>query len=232
MLEEYGRDEGAALAKVALQHLFRVYPELRAPAITLLEERPNLSAGMRRTLSRYGIAGASGNVSGAMMRMALTMVAAEGPAAQANGLVGREEARPLISEWAEELAGLSYRRNVMERSLRSIVINFLRMAALTSKDGHSAKTTLLAAVPQKRRVELEPFTLDAIAEKLFWLELVAVISKNWTLFERIFGDKTAFGENAGIVNDRPDAHAKHLEPSDIAMHRRALQWLDERITRI
>ena len=232
MLEAYGHDEGAALAKVALQHLFRVYPELRAPSIKLLEDNADLPAGVRRTLARYGIANASGGVSGTMMRMALTMVAEEVPAANEAALTGADEPRPLLSEWAEELAGISYRRNTMERALRSIAINFLRVAALSSKDGVSAKSALLAAVPQKRRAELDPFNLEAIAEKLFWLELVAVINKHWMLFERIFGDKTAFNENAAIVNDRPDAHAKHLEPSDVAMHRRALQWLDDRIARI
>lgn len=120
----------------------------------------------------------------------------------------------------------------MERALRSLVINFLRMSALSTKGGTSAKVALLSAIPQKRRDELDPFNLDTIADKLFWLELVAVINKHWQLFERIFGDKTAFNENASIVNDRPDAHAKHLEPSDVAMHRRALYWLDERIARV
>lgn len=232
MLEMYGRDEGAALAKVALQHLFRVYPELRAPSISLLEQSPNLSAGVRGTLSRYGIANASGAASGAMMRMALAMLAEETPSAESNVPVDREGTRPLISEWAEELAGISYRRNTMERALRSIVINFLRVAALSAKEAQSAKAMLLAAVPQKRRAELEPFNLEAIADKLLWLELVSVINRNWLLFERVFGDKTAFNENAQIVNDRPDAHAKQLEPGDVAMHRRALQWLDDRIARI
>jgi hypothetical protein len=160
------------------------------------------------------------------------MVSDEEPSVSGQEKIGKEDNRPLIDEWAEELAGISYRRNVMERSLRSIVVNFLRVAALNSKDGQSAKVTLLAAVPEKRRGELEPFNLDAIADKLYWLELVSAINRNWALFERIFGDKTAFNENAGIVNDRPDAHAKRLDPSDIAMHRRALQWLDERIARI
>lgn len=232
MLDTYGRDEGAALAKVALQHLFRVYPELRAPSIKLLENSPDLPAGVRRTLARYGIANASGGVSGTMMRMALTMVAEEAPLVEGDAPVERDEPRPLVSEWAEELAGISYRRNKMERALRSIVINFLRAAALSTKDGGSAKSALLAVVPQKRRAELEPFNLEAIADKLFWLELVAIINKHWSLFERIFGDKTAFNEYAAVVNDRPDAHAKHLEPSDVAMHRRALQWIDERIARV
>lgn len=231
MLEQYGRDEGAALAKVALQHLFRVYPELRAPSLSLLASEVDLPAGLRRTLNRYGIVNTQGEVSGTMMRMALIMVAEEVPLLNEDS-TKQEESRPLVSEWAEELAGISYRRNTMERALRSLVINFLRMSALSAKDGPSAKTALLVAIPSKRRAELEPFNLEAIAEKLFWLELVAIINKHWLMFERIFGDKTAFNENAGIVNDRPDAHAKHLEPSDIAMHRRALHWLDERIARV
>jgi len=162
LLEAYGRDEGAALAKVALQHLFRVYPELRAPSIKLLEEKPDLTAATRRTLSLYGIASASGAVSGTMMRMALTMVAEETSFIESNAPTDQDEARPLISEWAEELAGISYRRNTMERALRSIAINFLRVAALTAKDGQSSKSLLLAAVPQKRRGELEPFNLEQL----------------------------------------------------------------------
>ena len=231
MLEAYGQDEGAALAKVALQHLFRVYPELRAPSLALLEEGSELAAGMRRTLYRYGIVNARGGISGTMMRMALAMVAEDAPVIEAQS-EDREEARPLVNEWAEELAGISYRRNTMERALRSLVINFLRMSALSGRAGPSAKTSLLSAISEKRRGELEPFNLETIADKLFWLELVAVINKYWQLFERIFGDKTAFNDNAAIVNDRPDAHAKHLEPSDVAMHRRALHWLDERIARV
>jgi hypothetical protein len=232
ILEDYGRDEGAALAKVALQHLFRVYPELKAPALKLLEDGAQLPTSLQRTLTRYGIASGAGSVSGQMMRMALVMISEETPVIEDEGQTGDGESQPLISEWAEELAGISYRRNVMERSLRSIVINFLRASALSAKDGATSKTMLLAAIPEKRQKELEPFNLDAIADKLFWLELVAIINKNWGLFERIFGDRSLFNQNALIVNDRPDAHAKHLESSDIAMHRRALQWLDERIARI
>jgi hypothetical protein len=231
MLETYGNDEGAALAKVALQHLFRVYPELRSPSIALLAEGANLPANLRRTLYRYGIADARGYVSGEMMRMALVMVSEEAPLEEPV-LSASPEPRPFVDEWAEELAGISYRRNSMERALRSIAINFLRAAALSSKDGQPAKSALLSALPQKRRADLEPFNLEAIADRLLWLELVAVINKHWTLFERIFGDKTVFNANCQVVNDRPDAHAKQLEPGDVAMHRRALQWLDDRISRI
>lgn len=231
MLAAYGQDEGAALAKVALQHLFRVYPELRAPSLSLLKDGADISASMRRTLIRYGIITQNGSISGAMMRAALVMLAEDIPMIEAHS-ESQIEAQPLVNEWAEELAGISYRRNTMERALRSLVINFLRMSALSNRSSPSAKSALLSAISQNRRSELEPFNLDTIAEKLYWIELVAVINKHWQLFERIFGDKTAFNDNAGVVNDRPDAHAKHLEPSDVALHRRALSWLDERITRV
>ncbi|OWZ93038.1 hypothetical protein B9J07_14645 [Sinorhizobium sp. LM21] len=74
--------------------------------------------------------------------------------------------------------------------------------------------------------------MDVLSEKLYWLELVAIINKNWGLFERVFGDKSAFADNAKIINDRPDAHAKDLEASDVALHRRALTWFEERLAKI
>ena len=234
VLESYGRDEGAALALVALQHLFRVYPELRTPALSLIGEPDEMAPSILRTLHRYGIATQKGQVSGAMMRAALEMLAADdaiGHPVTADA-PDPDTTKVPLNEWAEELAAISYRRNILERTLRSIVINFLRMSALSQKESKSAKSMLLETLQERRRAELEPYNLDTLAEKLYWLEIVGIINRYWTLFERVFGDKAAFNENAQIVNDRPDTHAKSLEPSDVAMHRRALQWLDERISRI
>jgi hypothetical protein len=219
---------------VALQQLFRVYPELKAPTLEMNRKTFSIPPNVLRTLCRYGIATPRGVLSGSMIRMATQMLVDEAPTDDSNSAVPMLAAEPRspISEWAEELSGISYRRNMMERSLRAIVINFLRAHALGVRGGPPAKSLLLACVPDKRKAELEPFNLDNIGEKLFWLELVSVINKHWQLFERIFGDKSAFNENASVVNDRPDAHAKRLESGDIAMHRRALQWLDERIARV
>lgn len=228
----YGRDEGSALAHVALQHLFRVYPDLRTPALALLSDTDSVTAHTMRTLSRYGIANQRGQVSGEMMQAALELVSSSSSDDDQTPEISVDVSRGPIGEWAEELAAISYRRNIIERSLRSIAVNFLRMSSLSTKNAPSAKATLLAALSERRRSELDPFNLDAVADKLFWLELVEIINRNWILFERIFGDRTAFLENARIINDRPDTHAKSLEPSDIAMHRRALQWMDDRITRI
>jgi hypothetical protein len=74
MLEAYGRDEGAALAMVAMQHLFRVYPELKEPALSMTGQRPQLAPNIHRTLTRYGISTPGGVLSGTMLRMALTML--------------------------------------------------------------------------------------------------------------------------------------------------------------
>ncbi|MGO9430131.1 hypothetical protein [Rhodoblastus sp.] len=234
MLESYGRDEGGALAMVAMKHLFRVYPELREPTLAMIANKPKLPPNILRTLNRYGICTSTGTLSGTMLRMALTMLSQEPDvtAGESLALSAAAEPRSAISEWAEELSAISYRRNVMERQLRSIAVNFLRASSLSSKEGPNAKTIVLSSLTEPRRKELEPFNLDSISEKLYWTELVAIINKNWQIFERVFGDKTAFGNHANIINERPDAHAKPLELSDIGMHRRSLLWFEERISRI
>lgn len=226
-------DEGSSIAHVALQHLFRVYPELREPALGLLESDTNLNPRMKRILARYGICDAKGQISGAMMKAAIEAVSYDSQEPEiSTAIKGGNETSIRLNDWAEELSGISYRRNLMEKSLRSIVINFVRVSSLTEKNSPSAKSVILAALPDKRRVELDPFNVDVISEKLFWLELVSIISRNWNLFERVFGDKSAFSDNSKIINDRPDAHAKDLEASDVALHRRALSWFEERLAKI
>lgn len=167
LLDQYGKDEGATLARVAMQHLFRVYPELRKPTFTLLGGGDkDIAAHTMRTLVRYGVATNDAKISGTMMRMGLEMLFEE-DAATAIGVLADTEAKAELPEWAEELAAISVRRNLIERSLRSIVINFLRVASLGTKDGPTAKASVLACIQQKRRAELEPFQLDVIADKLF-----------------------------------------------------------------
>lgn len=229
-MQDFGRDEGAALAHVALQHLFRVYLELRDPAVKMMSGEVTAPA-IKRTLCRYGVANANGAVSGPMMESALRQIVTESSAVDAVAVRNDEAPLTPLSEWAEELATISIRRNVLERTLRSFVINFLRVKSLSGK-GDNAKALLLACLQERRRLELEPFNLEVIAEKLLWSELVVIIGKHWEMFERIFGDKAAFNQNSSIINDRPDAHAKSLDPADIALHRRSLQWIEERIARV
>jgi len=131
------------------------------------------------------------------------------------------------SEWAEELALINRRRNILERKLR----DFIRFGLKLSSDkGDSWLDKILRALPEKRRNELISLSADVIMNKLFWLELEAIISKYWQTFEKTLGDKDQFKASMNILNDRPDAHAKPIDLADIALLRKHLTWLEDRIS--
>ena len=58
------------------------------------------------------------------------------------------------------------------------------------------------------------------------------MSKEWEIFKVIFGDKGEFQMHCGVVNDRPDCHAKEADAADIALMRRSLSWLEEKVGRL
>ena len=74
--------------------------------------------------------------------------------------------------------------------------------------------------------------MDDIIGKLYWLEVISVVKKEWPLFERVFGDRDGLESHARIVNERPDAHAKDLDVFDIALHRKAFDWFEDRLSRV
>ncbi|OWZ93037.1 hypothetical protein B9J07_14640 [Sinorhizobium sp. LM21] len=134
LMTQWIGDEGSSIAHVALQHLFRVYPELREPALRLLSSSSELNPKMKRTLVRYGICDAQGRITGAMMKSALELVSFDSHEAPAPlETKGNADTNIRVNDWAEELSGISYRRNLMEKSLRSIVINFVRVSSLSEK---------------------------------------------------------------------------------------------------
>ncbi|MGX7895748.1 hypothetical protein [Tsuneonella sp. HG222] len=168
LLEAYVKDQGGPLALVALQHLFRVYPELREPAQSLLNPELPTSPRAVRILGRYGITSPEGKISGVMIEQALKLLA-EGdlfgqPLSELSEVSLDFDTRMPISEWAEELAGISMRRNLLERSLRSFTVNFLRAEALTKKS--TAKAMLLSALNETRRRELDAYNVEAISSSL------------------------------------------------------------------
>lgn len=233
-LTQFVGSDGAAMSEVALAHLFRVYPELRAPAICCADGRvAEVTPRMRRTLQKYGLLsqGDKPVVSGQMMATGLQHVGDEqptdaGPVDDVGVVVTQE-----YGEWADELAIVSRRRNVLERRLRGVVTNFVRYSAMTDSSGGSAKDRLLRALEQRRRAELQRYELDDLAAKLYWLELIGVIKKEWSLFERIFGSKADIERYSLIVNERPDAHAKDFDLFDAALHRNAVAWFEERLAK-
>ena len=89
---------------------------------------------------------------------------------------------------------------------------------------------VLTSLPSQRRAVLNSLSADVLMERLYWSELGVVIVKNWEFFESMLGDKTRFEAAMNLLNDRPDAHAKEVDLADIALQRRELTWLEERVS--
>ncbi|MFK4046435.1 hypothetical protein ACI2KH_15895, partial [Roseomonas mucosa] len=231
-LKEFISSDGTAMSEVALTHLFRVYPELRVPALECEQSRTeSISPTILRALQKYGIIGkgAKPAISGLMMRSGLASLREKIDFGQvANLSVTPPKEESAYGEWAEELATISRRRNIIERRLREMVSNFIRFSSMSS-GGEGAKERILKCINKQRRSELESFNIDKIMGKLYWLEVMAVVKKEWAIFRKIFGDQAQLNEFASIVNDRPDAHAKDLDQFEIAMHRRAVSWFEEKL---
>lgn len=225
------------MAQVALQHLFRVYPELRPAALDITSGHPTrVAPATLRILTKYGIIAESNLVSGEMVRAGLVLSLQEHvdsalsiPAAPTEG--GNALALEL-GDWAEELQVISRRRNIIEKRLRELVVNFVKYSSLAATEAGSAKVRILGCIPAKRRALLEALSVDQISEKIFWLELASIVQKEWSLFSKIFGDQARFRENVELVNDRPDAHAKDIDLADVALYRRSLTWFEERLDRV
>ncbi|RKN29946.1 hypothetical protein [Micromonospora musae] len=66
--------------------------------------------------------------------------------------------------------------------------------------------------------------------KLYWIELGSVIGREWAHFQAFFNDKKRMQVAFELLNERPDAHAKDVDLADVALQRRELTWLEERIT--
>ncbi len=122
---------------------------------------------------------------------------------------------------------INRRRNLLERSLRE----FLRVVLKVNAPKGTVWTQLvMECLPARRKAELSALAGDALLPKLFWQEIEHVLSRHWQFFDSTFGDKKRFQLAMGLLNDRPDAHAKPLDAADLALYRRELTWLEQRIS--
>ena len=82
-----------------------------------------------------------------------------------------------IGEWAEELAAISKRRNILERNLRDIALNFVRQdAVLKGKPNGDSKTGILAVMAETRRkTALRHLSAGEAIAKFNWTDIVALI---------------------------------------------------------
>ena len=244
LCDEYLEVEGRQIAYASVRHLLRIFPAL-APvaAVALGAPGSSLRALDQRyvsALGRYGLIGVDLQPSGAMARAGLQMwldndrsEMSELPmGAAASTIDSVSPGSPTAAaedEWADLLGEVSRQRNIVERRLREFTLTVLRAHCAQRNDGKKPTDLLLAAVPLERREKFKALSSAALAKKLFLLELANVVRKNWVQFEDHFNDRKKFDLYIDIMNDRPDAHAKELDGADLALQRRAMDWVDERI---
>ena len=131
LVEKFIDVEGAAIAEVALNHLFKVYPEILEPSKDFLEgrKRPKSDA-LVSTLLRYGVLQEKNSqvVIGSSMiehglKLYLGKLANQEPLeiVATNENTQKDFLKYDIEEWAEELASINSSRNKLEKKLRQIV---------------------------------------------------------------------------------------------------------------
>ncbi|WP_447553918.1 AAA-like domain-containing protein [Vreelandella sp. EE22] len=240
LLETYINNEGAAIAEVALRHLFGIYPELR-DGFDHVVKNPlsELNPRTKNILIRYGLIKdrAGPEVAGNMVREGYLMLQEYNSSDEAipviRGELDKSQIELSVGEWADEIAAISKRRNILERKFREITLNFIKMDSFSNSTKKSSKDRILAVLPEKQRVSFSHMSADEIIQKYCWTDLVKLLStKEWQLFEKIIGDKNAFNLNASVINDRPDAHAKNVDAADFAMYRRSLKFMEDILAKL
>jgi hypothetical protein len=233
LVGQFIEQEGAAIAEVALRHLFRVFPELTSACIAA-SHGETADPYLIGVLAKYGIVEPrTGLLRGDMTRAGLALHLEKQTAlggAQTESPPPPQDAVNELDQWAEELAIIGRRRNLLEKRLRALVVNSLKLDSLQNPSKAKAKDRILAIRPEKERGKMLALSAEQAVDKLTWIELVTLVKKEWGLVGAIFGDQVKFEQCCDVVNDRFDAHAKSADLADMALYRRDLTWLEDRLS--
>ncbi len=236
LIDCFVADEGAAIAEVALRHLFRVYPDLLEAAQSCASgDSKKVSDTLRRTLKRYGVLSASDSLSGAMIAAGFAALEAHPQVERSTGVnttTATSSSDVGLGEWAEDLAAIGKRRNLLERRLRDVALNFLRFNAMSTDRLYEVKDRVMSVLPESQRQGFKHLTAEEAIGKFLWTDLYKLIAKEWELFSKVFGDREQFLRNCEIINDRFDAHAKAADAADFALYRRSLLYIEDRIAKL
>lgn len=117
----------------------------------------------------------------------------------------------------EKVQEVSLRRNRLEKGLRVLVRNSLKISMGAKK----AKEAIIASIPEGRRTHLQSYSLSDLLDKdsspMFFLELINTIKREWDSFSNVFEiDKNRLIIMLEEINlsGRPDAHAKTISSDD------------------
>lgn len=250
LVGEFVTIEGGQLAYSSLSHLFRIYPQLAPVAMGALtrEDVTRFPQSLVSALGRYGILGVGFEPSGPMVRAGLelwqsgltllddssaTQAAAHpqssGEDSSLSAVRAGSTSEAGEQEWADLLGEVSRARNVLERTLRDFIAAAIRGECAKATSTRRPVDHVISSVRAERRIELQGRSLAAVLKALYWQELVAVVKKNWAVFEQYFHDRKQLELWAEIINDRPDAHAKEIDGAELALQRRAIAWFEDRI---
>ena len=241
LIDDFVSKEGVAIAEIALNHLFRVHPLLQEAVSKCYDGHiDEVAAVLKSVLFQYGILTFSHQISGSMMSRAFESLRKASAESQVDARpedgVQWVSSRPDLTEWAEELATIGKRRNILERKLRAIVLNFLRLDTLRKRDGRPVrervKDRVLRRLPTAQRDRFHHLSAEDTLARFTWKQLTELMEGEWALFDPVFNDRKMFSDYCDIVNDRPDTHAKATDQADIALYRRALSWLEEKLAKI
>ncbi|MBS4713883.1 hypothetical protein [Aeromonas caviae] len=231
--------EGAAIAEVALNHLFRVHPEVYSPAKAVLEGQAcNKSDFLISTLLRYGVLQeriGKIQLGSIMIEEGLKLYekkrASTSESVVETGQIISQTLLFTLDEWADELALINASRNKLEKRLRALGLNFIKFSSLQDKSKGTPSDRIQKCIEKNRLEKLRHLPPDDLIEKLLWSELTRLIEREWSVFSSIFHDLRLFKEHSELINERPDAHAKDADGADIAHYRRSLRWLEEAVQR-
>jgi hypothetical protein len=237
LVGEFVEVEGAAIAEVALNHLFKVHPEVFESAKSISDGGAHTKAEpLVTTLARYGVvAEHSGQVVLAStmitegMKLYLQKRADFVPSGPVIDATSNSALKLTIDEWADELALINATRNKLEKRMRALSLNFIKFSCLQDKTKGTSASRIQVCVEKMRLDKLKHLPADDLIEKLLWSELVRLVEKEWGLFSPIFNDLRLFKEHSTVVNDRPDTHAKDADGADLAHYRRSLRWLEDAV---
>jgi hypothetical protein len=241
LLKEFLEQEGGVLSRVAIMHLLKVYPELQDVSINVFKNNlKNCPKMYLNILEKYGVIKSNPfSISGEMMKEGIKLfvdiiennvsTSASFPNENASQEIKDRLAFETYDEWADELAILNRDRNYLEKRLRNIVVNFIRMDSLLNKSKGSVSERILKIIDSTKKNSFANLTPEQSIEKFFWIDLVKLIEKEWNLFDGLFNDKVQFQLQSKIINERTDAHAKDADRADIAIQRNSIRWFEDKL---
>ena len=180
MLKDYVAREGISYSKVAIEHLFVVYPEIKLALIKFEKDSNSINPNERLLLESYGIISSNNKYSGSMMQETVKFCLAS---SQSEIVINSESSTDAAVEWADEIAEIAKRQNIIEKELRRMILELIKADVRINKTTETTKDRLLKCLESSRKQSLSNNLPDDILSSTYWLELINIISSVTLVYE-------------------------------------------------